>query len=181
MFGEAILAVLSECLELVIPGAERRIGGDDQAAGDEPIDDVKHVVLVSIAQVCECIEQRATREYRHSVEHVTFVFIERVVRPRDGRRQRAVALGAAAAPQQPEPVVQPRRDLCGCHRTAPRRGQLDRQRNVIEPRTDLGRSAHRGVAEIKVGPRLDRPFAKERDRIVTQQRRHRDHRLTLET
>ena len=44
-FGEAILAVLSECLELVIPGAERRIGGDDQAVCDEPIDDVEQLLV----------------------------------------------------------------------------------------------------------------------------------------
>ena len=64
---------------------------------------------------------------------------QQVPAPVDDGAQRAVARqrGAAAAGEQPEAVVEPRGDLSARHRAQPRGGQLDGQRQAVEPAADL--------------------------------------------
>jgi hypothetical protein len=59
----------------------------------------------------------------------------------------------AAARQQPQPVVQPRRHLLGRQRRHPRRRQLDRQRDAVQPPADLRhrRRVLGGEGEVRPG------------------------------
>ena len=68
---------------------------------------------------------------------------QQVPAPLDDRAQRAVPgqRGAAAAGQQPEAVGQPRGDVVQRHRAQPGRGQLDGQRQPVEPAHDLDHRA----------------------------------------
>ena len=70
---------------------------------------------------------------------------QQVPAPVDDRAQRAVARqrGAAAAGEQPEAVVEPRGELVERQRAQPRGGELDRQRQPVEPAADLDDRARR--------------------------------------
>ena len=58
---------------------------------------------------------------------------------------------AATAGEQPEPLVEERRDLAGRHRRHPCRRELDRERNAVETATDLGDAAALSSSTTKPG------------------------------
>jgi hypothetical protein len=57
----------------------------------------------------------------------------------------------AAAGQQAEPVVQPRRDLLRRHGAQPGRGQLDGQRHAVERAADPGHGGRVGHGDLESG------------------------------
>ena len=95
--------------------------------------------------VCR-VEVEPTREDRQPHEQGLLGFGEQPVGPVD-RRGEALLPGrrtARAAAQKTQPVQAPGH-VKAAHHTHPRRGQLDRQRQAVEPPTDLGDRADRFV------------------------------------
>ena len=83
---------------------------------------------------------------------------EQRVRPVDRGAQRLVALdrGAPTAGEQPEALVEQGGDLAGRHADDPRRGELDRERDAVEPAADLGDRGTRCRVEREVRRRAAR-------------------------
>ena len=73
---------------------------------------------------------------------------QEVVAPVDQRAQRLLARqrGAVAAGQQPEAIVQALGDLLDRQRAHARRGELDRERNAVEPPADVRRLPARSAS-----------------------------------
>ncbi len=79
------------------------------------------------------------REHGQAPQQPAVLVREQVPAPVDQRVQRLLARdrGPAATGQEPEPVTEPEGDVLGRHRRHPGRGQLDRERDAVEPATDL--------------------------------------------
>ena len=79
-------------------------------------------------------------------------------------------VGARAAGQQAEAVVEPVADLLGGKQFEERRGQLERQRNAVEPAADFGDRRRVVRADGELGRDLARTVDEEAHRLVGQQR-----------
>ncbi len=79
-------------------------------------------------------EIEAAGEDAQALEQPLLVLVQQVVRPRDQRAQRLLALEqhAAAAGEQLEAVVQALVDVLDGQRAHPRGGELQRERNALE-------------------------------------------------
>ena len=89
---------------------------------------------------------------------------QQVVAPVERRPQRLLARQRrpAAAGQQPEAVVQPRGDLLDRQRPHPRRRQLERQRDAVQPPADRGhRRRVRRRSSANPAGRAGRPLDEE--------------------
>ena len=96
------------------------------------------------------------------------VLVEQVVRPGDRRPQRRVALlGVAGSLQRVEPVGEAIEQRLGREQLRPGGGELERQRQAVEPVAEL----HDGVRRGDVGPHRLRAFAEQRHRLVAHERR----------
>ena len=86
------------------------------------------------------LQRRAARKHRQSPQHDALGIGEQVVAPIDRGAQGLLARqgGAAAAGQQAKGIVQPRGDLLDAEHLHAAGGQLDRERNAVEPAADLG-------------------------------------------
>ena len=83
-------------------------------------------------------EREGAGEDRQTAEHGTLVVPEQVVAPADRRMERLLARRSpAAAREEPEAVVEPVDDLTGREVRDLRGGQLDGQRDAVEPTADL--------------------------------------------
>ena len=104
------------------------------------------------------------------------------VRPLHRGQQRAMPFDPTPpTPQQSEPVIEAGRDLRRCHRAASRRGELDGQRDPIQPDAELLDRGQRRIVQHEVGPGLHRPSHEEARGVTGGQRRQRHHVLTPET
>ena len=83
-------------------------------------------------------QREAVVEDREPAQRLALGLGEQVPRPVDDRDQRLVPVGraAVAAAQQREPVVEPAVDVLDRHHPHLGRGQLDRQRQPVEPAHD---------------------------------------------
>ena len=92
------------------------------------------------------LEGEAAGEYRQAREEGLLLLVQQVVRPVDQRPQRLLARLQRAVPagQDLVAVVEPLVDVGDRERAHPRRCQLQRQRNALEPRHQLG--DRRGLA-----------------------------------
>ncbi len=91
------------------------------------------------------------REARNSARSGS---VEQVVAPVDQRAQRLLARqrGAVAAGQQAEAIVQARRDALDRQRAHARGGELERERNAVQPPADVGdRGARSASVTRKAG------------------------------
>ena len=93
----------------------RRVG-DHERLVDELRDAVEHVERIDVVAADDRlggVEGEPTREHPEAVEDRAFAFVEQVVAPVDRLAQRLVTFhrGAAPAGEQPEPLVETRRDL----------------------------------------------------------------------
>ncbi len=95
----------------------------------------------------------ARREHREPLHEQPFRSREQVPAPLHHGSQGAVPGqgGAAAAGEQPEPVGQPRGDLGQRQGAQPRRGQLDRQRQAVQPAHDLDHGRDRRLVDGEIG------------------------------
>ena len=149
---EALSGVLPKRLQHPVP---RRVGGRD--LGDqhrlrdqarETVDDVPGLEVASADDGRRGRRVEGPGEHTEPVEHQAVDRFQQPVRPLHRGAQRAVAfdLGTAATGQQPEALAEQTRDLGWRHRDDARRGQLDRQRDTVEPPADLPNgSGVRGV------------------------------------
>ena len=90
----------------------------------------------------------AAGEHRQPAQQPVVVLGQEVPAPVDERVERLLARdrGPAAAGEQPEPVTEPLRDVVRRHRRDPRRGELDRERDPVEPPADLRDRRDVGIA-----------------------------------
>ena len=115
------------------------------------------------------VDHRGRRRRRRSCPRTRRAGRTRAARPRSSSeydqstaaRKRLVAFdrAAAAAGEEPESLVEQRDDLGRAHADDPRRGELDRERDAVEPATDLGdgaRCCSASSANPGAPPRPDR-------------------------
>ena len=112
------------------------------------------------------LESRAD-EHREHLEHPALGLGEELGAPLDRAPQRALPLRAVAPPalQHVEPFVEPRPQLVGREQRDARGGELDRERQPVEPAAggdDVGRVL---VGELEVGPQRDRALDEQLDRL----------------
>ena len=93
---------------------------------------------------------------------------EQVVAPLDRGPERLVARqgGAAAAGEQAEPVVQAVEDLFRREDPGPDRGELDGQRQAVEPADQAGHCRLVSGGQLERARGRGRPLGEQRDRLV---------------
>ncbi len=106
------------------------------------------------------------------IENASLARAEQVVAPGDGGIHRALALGkvAVSVRENSEPVVESRQERLRRKDSHTRRGELDREREPVEPATDVRDGARVALGEREAALGLARPLGEERDRRVSQQR-----------
>ena len=92
---------------------------------------------------------------------------QQVVAPGDRGPQRVLALVGVlrAAGQQRQPLVEPAQQRLGRERPHPRRRELDRERQAVEPGADLRDGLGVLLGDPEVGRRRLGPLGEERDRV----------------
>ena len=120
--------------------------GDDERLVDQPGDEVEHRVGVEVVAAGDRlgrIDREAAGEDGQSSEQPLLLVVEQAVAPLDRRLQGLLPGERPPAPtgQEAEPVVEPGGDAFGAHHAHPGRGQLDAEREAVEPTADAG---HRG-------------------------------------
>ena len=144
--GELVFGELADRLQQPVAGVPTGTFHCDQRLADQRIQHVQQVQQVQLVQPVAATprdgdgrgEVEPVGEHRTAIQHTASVVVEQVIGPCDGLVQRLVATQPAPRTrQQPEPVTEPVPHVLGAHRHHPRRGQLDRQRDPIQPTTDL--------------------------------------------
>jgi hypothetical protein len=142
----AVLAPQFVSLSGVLESLERELADrlqHPEAAVPEPdealVDERLEHVQIGAADGLRCFESAAAGEHGQAGEESLLLFGQELVAPGDGRPQRLLAcLGVAAAPEQIEPLGEPLQDLGRGEHARPRRGQLDRERQVVQAAAQLG-------------------------------------------
>ncbi len=108
--------------------------------------------------------------------------VEQVVGPVEGGPQRLVPRrgGARAALEDAERVVEPLRQLPDRQHPDPGRGQLDRQRQPVEPGANLGDGLLVGVGDGERRRHLPGPVLEQHGRVGPAKRRYRPGPLALD-
>ena len=151
---------------------------DEQA---ELIEDLEMFDVTARGDRPRGVEVEATHKHRQPAKQHPLGVGQQRMRPvhRGAQGLLAAHRGARTAGQQPEPVMQAVEDLGQRQRAHPRRRQLDRQRQTIQARADLG---HRGgvvAADGEIRPGMPRPVDEQLDGFIGQrQRRHPPTQLT---
>jgi hypothetical protein len=111
------------------------------------------------------LERETVLEQRQPPQGALLAGVQQVPGPLDDREQGLVPVGstAVAAAQQREPVLEPPVDLLDRHGAHPGRGELDRQRQAVEPADDTG---HDRLGETHARSRGDRPLAEQLGRVA---------------
>ena len=138
---ELLPGELADRLEQAVAGGAVGRVGDDQRLGDqaaEQVVDVDHVEVVVGGHRLGGVEGERAGEHRQPAEHPPLPVVEQVVGPRHRRPQRLLAPDRPSpADEQPEPFVEPGRDLGGLHRPQPGGRHLHGERDAVEPAADL--------------------------------------------
>ena len=133
----------------------------EQALLDERLQRVE----VGAADLLGRLERAAAGEDGEARGRALLLLGEQVVAPVDRRPQRLLArVGVAAALEEVEPLREALEDLPRRERLRARGGELDRERQVVEARAELGDL----VARLEPGA-----LAEERDGLGRGERRHR--------
>ena len=158
-------AELADGLEHPVADAARRAADAQQRLVDEPLDRVQRAVA---EQRVRGLEREAVVEEREPAQRAPLGLADQVPGPVDHGEQRLVAVGRAtvAAAQQREAVLEPPVDLLDRHRADLRRGQLDRQRQAVEPGHD---AAHEILRQLGARARREGAVAEQRGRVVRPQ------------
>jgi hypothetical protein len=187
--GGVQLAGLQEQLAGVLAhGLEQPVSGPPAGRLDD-----RHQRLVH--EACEHIHRQARRdrrsrlrvkaahEHRQAAKGLLLGWVEELVAPFDGGPHRPVVRRreSSAPAQRPEPGLQTREDLCRGHHADPGGGQLDRQRQAIEPRAQLGDRRVRLLAGHELRPPLPRPLDEQPICILRPERFQPPDRLPADT
>jgi hypothetical protein len=113
------------------------------------------------------VEIEAAAEDAQAAEDRLFGRIEQIVAPSDRRLQRLLPCGQIGlrAPEEPEAVVEPRRDLLDRQQRRAGGGELERERQTVEAAAEPGDRGRGGGVEAEAGVRLPRPGDEERGRL----------------
>ena len=129
---EALAGELPDRLEHPEPSS----GPPHEALVDQRLQPVD----VSLDDLFGRVQRTAAREDREPLEELLLVVGEEVVRPLDRRAKRVLArFRIAAALQEIEALSEPVQDLRRREHTGAGRGELDREREVVEAATKLDR------------------------------------------
>ena len=168
------MRVLANRFEQAIARAAVCFVGEHERTPDQRAEVLDHVELVDVVVPDDrlgVVEGGATGEDRQTIEHESLVVAEEVIRPVDRAPQRLVAFHrtAGTAAQQPELVVEPRRDLLpgviACTRAAASsiaRGMPSRRRQIWTTAAALSSCNTNPRARRRRVPRTDAPRRRPR-------------------
>ena len=168
---ELFPGVLAQRLEQVVAGrAVVRPLRDDHRFRDEVRQRVEHVEALDAVAADDCRRRVAVEragEHTEAVEDEALAFGEQLVGPVDRRPQRLMALDGAPPPagEEPEALVEQRRDLRRAHRHGTRRRELDRKGHAVETPADLGHGREVGGRHGEVGLGRSGPFDEQLHRV----------------
>ncbi len=159
--------------QAVAPLAPAFVRGDERLL-DEPREHVGaagHVEPVAGADRLDGGELEAAGEDGEPAEEHPLVGLEQVVAPLERRRERLLPRRrrAVARAEQAEAVVEPLGDRRRAERSQPARGELERERQAVEPEADAGDVRRVLLVEHESGRRRRRPLDEEPDRLVAEQ------------
>ena len=189
-FAQPALAVFAECLQQPEPDLPVLLADLQDGLGHKPVEDADHRLGIHVAAGADAlrgVQREAAGEHRQARPHHLLRWRAQIEAPFHGRAEGAqVRRGVAAAGvQDGEPVVQPAQDLFEGERPQPDRGQLDGQRQPVQPPADRrhrvlvlageGEGRHgRSRAFGEEGHRRERCPATRHPRIRHRQRRYRE-------
>ena len=129
-----------------LPIARRVLVDHHQRLVDERGQQIENIVRRQRVGATNCLgglDVESADEDAEAFEQPLLGLLQQIVRPRDQRAQRLLALQqyATAAGQQLEAILQPLVDVVDGQRAHPRSGELQRERNALEARDEFG---HRG-------------------------------------
>lgn len=132
---------------------------------------IQHILLVDpipSAYRLRGVECPPAGKGREPAQQRALAAREQVIAPIDQRALRLLARQRrpAATSEQAEAVVEPLRHLLHRHRTHPGRGQLQRQRNAIQPAADLGNDGRVPRGQREAGQRGGCSLLKEARRFA---------------
>ena len=127
-------------------------------------------VELGVHDLLRRLERAAAAEDRQPCEQLLLLGCEEVVAPLDRRAEGALAFGqvAGAPGQQRQPALEPLQDLGRRERLHPGGGELERERQLVEPAADR---CHR-VAVLEAGIDGPRAGEEEADPFLRRERRH---------
>ncbi len=151
-----------------VPGrdaADHRLG--DQV-GQSPDD--RHRVVRQVGDRLGRGQREVAQEHAQPHEQLALRRVEQVEAPVERRPQRAVAgrRPPAGGAEQPEAVVEAHADLADRQAADQRGRQLDRQRDAVEPRADLGHAVERLARRGEAGQRGPAPLQEQLHRLGPQ-------------
>jgi hypothetical protein len=136
--GQALQRVLADGVEQVVPCVAGIVIHAQQRLVGEPGQQLEHALWADAAPGSDLLgrgQREAAREHCQPAEGHAFVLVQQVVAPVEGRPQRLVAARgrARATGQHGEKVAQVPGQLTDGQHPHLGRGQLDRQRQAVEP------------------------------------------------
>ena len=140
----------------------------DEAVVHERADALEHVDVVreSPRGALDVGQSRAD-EHREHLKHPTLGLGEELGAPLESASQRALPLREVAPPalQHVEPFLEPPPQLVDREQRDARGGELDRERQPVEPAADGGDVGSVLVGELEVGPQRARALDEQLDRL----------------
>ena len=135
----AVLALVVKPLGGVLPDRlqhpEALVGEAEEALLDERLQRVE----IGSCDLLRRVQRAAAREDRERSEETLLFLRQEVVAPSDRRPERLLSrLGVPAAFQQVESLGEALQDLCGRECLRAGGGKLYREREIVEPRAELG-------------------------------------------
>ena len=140
----------------------------DEAVVHERADALEHVDVVreSPRGALDVAQSRAD-EHREHLKHLALGLGEELGAPLDRASQRALPRREVAPPalQHVEPFLEPPPQLVDREQRDARGGELDRERQPVEPAAGGGDVGRVLVRELEVGPQRDRALDEQLDRL----------------
>ncbi|AQA25610.1 kinase/ LuxR family transcriptional regulator domain protein [Rhodococcus sp. MTM3W5.2] len=172
-FRQLLTAVLSERLEEPVAHHGARFLPDQDRPVDQRGHHVQQVVRAQVpcADALRRVELETTGEHRHPPPQHPLPLGAQLMAPVDTQAQRLLPRRRAATTpgQQAVAIVQPVQDLFRRHRPQAPRGQLDGQRQPVQPLADPGHRDLVVLGEPELRDRGGRPFGEERHGVAPSQ------------
>ena len=136
----------------------------DEAVVDERGERVENAHVLVSADGLGSFERPAAREDREPRKQPPLLAAEKPVAPVDRRPKRLLALGRVTrAAGKVEPAAEPLEHRLWWEQLAARSGELDRERQSVEPRADLGDGRRAFICEREIPPDRARTLDEQRD------------------
>ena len=196
---QAFLPELAQGLRQPVPGHALAVLGDQHRLVAQRGQQPQHVAggqPVIGADALGRVQLEPAGEHRQPRPQQPFGPAAQLIAPLDRGPQRLLPgrVGAAAPGQQAQPVAQPLIDLLRGQHRQPRRGQLDGQRQPLQPAADPGHRRHVRLGHREPRHHLRRPLGEQPHRreprqlrqcellpgVGCSQRRDRQHHLAVD-